>query len=121
MLFLLTLGISAHTFRILHGIWDCICGQLEGLGFFLIIVIQLWAGGLVYGSENGFAVSPPDFCIRLFFIRTCLALISDLYVVSVLSGSNRLFESRPPYKWRIMILTLCLVAIIIKNWRFIFT
>lgn len=39
---------------------------------------------------------------------------------SVLSGSNRLFESRPPYKWRIMILTLCLVAIIIKNWRFIF-
>lgn len=81
MLFLLTLGISAHTFRILHGIWDCICGQLEGLGFFLIIVIQLWTGGLVYGSENGFAVSPPDFCIRLVFIRTCLALISDLYVV----------------------------------------
>lgn len=35
----------------------------------------------MYGSENGFAVSPPDFCIGLVFIRTCLALISDLYVV----------------------------------------
>lgn len=35
----------------------------------------------MYGSENGFAVSPPDFCIGLAFIRTCLALISDLYVL----------------------------------------
>jgi len=35
----------------------------------------------VQESKNVFAVSPPDFCIDLVFIRTCLALISDLYVV----------------------------------------
>lgn len=35
VLFLLTLGISAHTPEIVHGI----CGQLEGLGFSLIIVV----------------------------------------------------------------------------------
>lgn len=35
----------------------------------------------MHGSENGLAVSAPDFCIGLAFIRTCLALISDLYVV----------------------------------------
>lgn len=35
VLFLLTLGISAHTPKIVYGI----CGQLEGLGFSLIIVI----------------------------------------------------------------------------------
>lgn len=32
-------------------------------------------------NENAFAVSPPDFCIGSVFIRTCLALISDLYVL----------------------------------------
>lgn len=77
MLFLLALGVSAHATEIAHGI----CGQLEGLGFSLIIVMYLWTGGLEHGSENGLAVSAPDFCVGLAFIKTCLALISDLYVV----------------------------------------